>query len=82
MPVREPPPRKPATKFKTKLLIKVSEQARWSTWLGSQKKCGISWSVQKDTPNNIRVCNKEFKALVIQDSSTSNSQSWGFMITV
>jgi hypothetical protein len=28
MPVREPPPRKPATKFKTKLLIKVSEQAR------------------------------------------------------
>jgi hypothetical protein len=43
------------------------------------KQCGMSMSVQKDSCNAIRLCNKEFKALVTQDTSTSNSESSGFM---
>jgi hypothetical protein len=80
--VRGPTPSNPAVKFIITLLRRVSEQARWAKWLGSQKKCGIFTSVQKDRCKTMKLCNKEFRALVIQDTSTSNQQSWGFMMTV
>jgi hypothetical protein len=60
----------------------VSEQARLTNWLGSQKKCGISTSPQKDSFNTMKLCNKEFRELMIQDMSTSNPQTWGFIMMV
>ena len=37
----------------------------------SQKKWGISISVQKDNHNIIKLCNKEFRTLEIQDQQST-----------
>ena len=76
------PPYTPVAKYISMSLRKVSEQASWTTWLTSQKKWGISKSVQKGSHNTIMLCIKEFRALMIQDSKTSSPQTRGFMMTV
>ena len=63
-------------------LKNVSEQASRTIWLISQKKWGISKSVEKDSRNTIKLCNKEFRALNTQDTSTISPQSREFMMTV
>ena len=63
------------------LLIKMSEQASWISFFISQKKWGISKSEQKDNCKAIKLCNKEYKELIFQDTKNSSAQSWVFMIT-
>ena len=58
------PPSTPAEEYITMSFRKVSQQARWITWLHSQKKWGISKTLQ-DTHNIIKFCNKEIRALII-----------------
>ena len=67
MPVRAPPAGSTATKYITMSLRKVSEQALWTIWFSSPKNWGISKSEQKESCNTIKFCDKEFKALMIQE---------------
>ena len=80
--MKEPPARNRATDYITMQLEKVSELASGIIWLSSQKKCEISKMLQKASHNTIKFSNKEFRTLMIQDTSTSSPQGWGFMMTV
>lgn len=68
-----PPPSRTAANYIPMLLRRVSEQPSRIIWLGSQRKWGISEFVQKDSRNVVKLCNEEFRTLVIQDISTSGS---------
>ena len=79
---RGPPASSTAAKYITTLLRKVSQQASWTIWLSSQKKWGISKSLQKDSRTTIRLCNNECKTLIIQVTRSRSPHSRGFMITM
>jgi hypothetical protein len=44
-------------------------------WLGSQKKVGTFNAVEKDSLNTRKLCNKEFSALMTQNTTNNNPQS-------
>lgn len=60
-------------------LMKGSVQDRVRRGLMSQKKCGISWSAQKDRLFIKSVCRREWRVFMIQDADTRRTQSPGLM---
>lgn len=65
----------------TMLLTRVSEQASFRTSGRSQKKCGISIFVQKDSLNTVKVSGRELMTLTIHDPRASITQKQEFMMT-
>jgi hypothetical protein len=64
-----------ATEYKSKLLMKVSEQASLMICVRSQKEWGISRSVQKDSFNNIKVCSSAITMLMDEEKKVSRMQN-------
>lgn len=69
-------------KYARMLLMKESEQAGLMISVSSQKKWGISRSIQKDSHSNRRLWSRAFAMLMIRESRIRRLQRWRVMMTM